>query len=248
MNKGVKSLLNKNNETAGSTYSKIRYCLCSTGLKQYSIEHVLEKVNECGLHGVEIWSGHIEQYLARGHSLDQLKKLLNSYQLVVPVISEYIYLSKEKEDYRQELERIKAAACWCNKLECPRIRIFLGHTSSQRALASEWELSIQRLNEALSISSSYGVKLAVEIHNNTFADTSDSLSAMFRDAKADGLELIFDGFNLFVDSLEPVPVLEQFFDVTRHVHFKDYKWNHQDWSLSIPVSVLQGDANHKEIL
>ncbi|MNI07904.1 3-dehydroshikimate dehydratase [compost metagenome] len=227
--------------------SKIRYSMCSTGLKQHSLEKVLEIASDCGLQGIEIWSGHIEEYLSRGHHLIELKSQLSSYQLEVPAISGYTYLSRD-EDYKEELNQIDTAAQWCRALDCPRIRTFLGHSSSQVILASEWEKSIQRLDEALGICESLDVKLAVEIHNHTFADTSDSLAAMFRDVKGVSLELIFDGFNLFVDSLEPIPVLEQFFSWIHHVHFKDYRWNHQDWSLSVPVPVLQGDGNHTAIL
>lgn len=226
--------------------SKIRYSMCSTGLKQHSLEQVLVIASDCRLQGIEIWSGHIEEYLSRGHHLIELKSQLSSYQLEVPAISGYTYLSKD-EDYKEELNQIDIAAQWCRALDCPRIRTFLGHTSSQVILASEWEQSIHRLDKAIDLCNSYDVKLAVEIHNNTFADTSDSLTAMLRDIKATGLELIFDGFNLFVDSLEPIPVLEQFYTMIHHVHFKDYRWNHQDWGQSVPVPVLQGDANHSAI-
>lgn len=227
---------------------KLRYSLCSTGLKQECIEQIVVRVKDCELDGIEIWSGHIERYLNKGQRIHQLRDLLLECQLEVPVISEYTYLSGDEEDYRRELERIQQASEWCNELGCPRIRTFLGDHSSQIALAKEWELVIHRLSEAITLCDKYGVKLAVEIHNNTFADTSSSIAAMLRDVPVSGLELIYDGFNLFVDSLAPVPVLEQFFPYVHHVHFKDYLWNHQDWSLSKPVPVLQGDAGHTSIL
>ncbi|MMZ60239.1 3-dehydroshikimate dehydratase [compost metagenome] len=221
--------------------------MCSTGLKQHSLEQVLEITAECGLQGIEIWSGHIEEYLSRGHTLAGLQEQLSNYLLEVPAISGYTYLSRD-EDWKEEIDQISIIAKWCRELDCPRIRTFFGHTSSQIILASEWEKSIHRLDEALRLCNSLDVKLAVEIHNNTFADTSDSLTAMFRDIKGEGLELIFDGFNLFVDSLEPIPVLEQFLPWIHHVHFKDYRWNPLDWGLSVPVPVLQGDGNHEAIL
>lgn len=226
----------------------LRYSLCSTGMKQKSIEQILVMAKDCELDGIEIWSGHIERFLSKGQRIHQLRDLLLEYQLEVPVISEYTYLSGNEEDYGKEIERIHLASEWCNELGCPRIRTFLGDHSSQVALAKEWELAIYRLGEAITLCDRYGVKLAVEIHNNTFADTASSLAAMFRDVHATGLELIYDGFNLFVDSLAPIPVLEQFFPYVHHVHFKDYLWNHQDWSLSKPVPILRGDAGHTAIL
>lgn len=92
-----------------------------------------------------------------------------------------------------------------------------------------------------------GVRLAVEMHNNTLADTKDSIAALLEHGGPE-LELIFDGFNFFVDQLDPLPALEQFYPRITHVHIKNYKWNHHDWAQSVPVPVLQGDSDQRAIL
>ncbi|MNJ54472.1 hypothetical protein D3C77_499120 [compost metagenome] len=51
-----------------------------------------------------------------------------------------------------------------------------------------------------------------------------------------------------MDQIDRLPVLEQFYSFITHVHFKDYHWNHEDWSKSEAVPVLQGDAGHPAIL
>lgn len=229
---------------------RIRFSMCSTGLKQEPIESVLDVAQGIGLQGIELWAGHLEEFQRRGGTPSDLRRLLESRGLEVPAISEYTYFSKGQEERKGELERIRRAAEWAAGIGCPRIRTFAGHQASRATLAVEWDGVVSGLSEALQLCRAQGVQLAVEIHNNTLADTPESLAALLRDVSGEGqgLELIYDGFNLFVDHLEPVPVLEQFFADIRHVHFKDYKWNHQDWGQSVPVPVLQGDAGHAAIL
>ncbi len=229
---------------------RIRYSMCSTGLKQEPLESVLTLAQGIGLQGIELWAGHLEEYCSRGGTPDSLQRLLENRGLEVPVISEYTYFSKGEEEKNAELERIRVAVEWAAGIGCPRIRTFAGHKASRTALAVEWDGVVSGLNEALEICRAQRIQLAIEIHNNTLADTSESLTDLLRDVPGEGqgLELIYDGFNLFVDDLEPIPVLEQFFSDISHVHFKDYHWNHQDWSQSVPVSVLQGDADHSVIL
>ncbi|WP_334072841.1 MULTISPECIES: sugar phosphate isomerase/epimerase family protein [Paenibacillus] len=226
----------------------LKFSLCSTGLKGETLENVLNLAADIGLQGVELWTGHIQSYLERGGSSGQLRGLLEQRGLRVPAISEYTYFSKGAEETSGELRRIQSAAVWARELGCPRIRSFAGHRPSRSTLAEEWDAVVSGLTEAVKICSSEGVRLAVEIHNHTLADTSESLAVLVRDVPAPGIELIYDGFNLFVDHLDPIPVLERFFTDIGHVHFKDYHWDHQDWSRSVPVPILQGDADHKAIL
>lgn len=225
----------------------LKFSFCSTGLKEEPLENVLNLAEEIGLQGVELWAGHIRSFLDGGGSLSQLRTLLEQRRLHVPAISEYTCFSKGAEETAGELKRIRTAAVWARELGCPRIRSFAGHRPSRSVLAEEWDAVVSGLTEAAKTCRSEGVRLAVEIHNNTLADTAESLAALVRDIPAPGIELIYDGFNLFVDHLDPVPVLKRFFADIGHVHFKDYHWNHEDWSRSEPVPIFQGDAAHNTI-
>ncbi|WP_196427153.1 sugar phosphate isomerase/epimerase family protein [Paenibacillus woosongensis] len=234
-------------QSDGDKQSSIRFSICTTGLKTMTIEQIAVKARGIGLQGVEIWRGHIEDYLNRGGTLGQLRVLLDSTQLQVPCISEYSYFTKGREAYQAELASLQYSAEWARALHCPRIRVFAGHVSSGKAAHDHWRMAAQGLQEARQICSVQGVSLAVEIHNNTLADTTDGLNRLLEPHEYE-IELIYDGFNLCVDRLDPLPVLEHFYPLVSHVHFKDYHWNHEDWSKSIAVPVLQGDANHAAIL
>ncbi|WP_110932997.1 sugar phosphate isomerase/epimerase family protein [Paenibacillus bouchesdurhonensis] len=232
-----------------SEQASIQFSICTTGLKSSRIEDILAEAKRLGLHGVEIWSGHIEEYLNQGGTLSELRAMLDINQLHVPSLSEYSYFTKSKEAYQADLISLQRSAEWAKALECPRIRTFAGHVSSREATNVHWEMAAAGLREALQCCGSQGVALAVEIHNNTLADRADSLNKLLLGCRDGTLfEFIYDGFNLFVDHIDPIPILEQFYPFINHVHFKDYHWNHDHWGRSKPVSVLQGDAGHSAIL
>lgn len=227
----------------------MKFSLCSTGLKSLTLEEVLAACKRLGLHGAELWIGHLEDFAHRGGTSAELRRLLDRHGLAVPAISAYTYFSGSDLECEQDVRRIRQAAEWAAAIDCPRIRTFAGHLASREASGRQWSRAVTGLGKALSACHEQGVKLAVEIHNQTFADTADSLVALIGQVGQPGeLELIYDGFNLFVDRLDPLPVLKRFYGFITHVHFKDYRWNHDNWALSKPIPVLQGDADHRSIL
>lgn len=270
--------------------SSIQFSICTTGLKSLTLEEIIAEARRLGLQGVEIWSGHIEDYLNRDGTLSELRALLDSNQLLVPSLSEYSYFTKSREAYQVDLACVQRSAKWAKALRCPRIRTFAGHVPSREATSEQWAMAAAGLHEALQSCSRQGVALAVEIHNNTLADTADSLDRLLQASRIrsfDGggtnliqslthfqsdkneakpekdrlnsdasdqdinvnteIEFIYDGFNLYVDHLDPISILKRFYPWISHVHFKDYHWDHEDWGKSKAVPVLQGDADHKAI-
>lgn len=228
--------------------SEIRFSICSTGFKTKSVEEVISIAVRLGVNGVELWTGHLEEYEQRGGTPDSLNQLLTHNQLSVPMLSGYTYFSKSREEFYEELVSIQTAVNWAQALGCPRIRTFAGHLPSGEAKEEHWERTIEGLSIASRQCQSVDVKLAVEIHNNTLADRENKIAELLEAIDEPGLELIYDGFNLHVDQLDPLPVLERFISVISHVHVKNYKWNHENWSASIPVPVFQGDTDHRLIV
>lgn len=228
--------------------SKIRFSICSTGFKTKTLEEVISIAVRLGLDGVELWTGHLEEYEHRGGTPDSLNQLLIHNQLSVPMLSGYTYFSKSQEEFQDELVSVRTAANWAQAIRCPRIRTFAGHLPSAEAEEEHWKRTIRGLSIASRECQSVNVKLAVEIHNNTLADREDKIGELLKAVDEPGLELIYDGFNLHVDQLDPLPPLERFIPMISHVHVKNYKWNHENWNASIPVSVFQGDTDHAMIV
>lgn len=222
----------------------MKFSICSTGLKGMSIEEVLEAAVRIELDGVELWDGHLEAYLDSGGTTYELGRYLLEHKLSVPAISTYAAFSQNEE---ADLQQVQRTARWAAELGCPRVRTFAGHLPSRESDRSIWNCVSSGLSEASKACAGHGVRLAIEMHNRTLADTLESIAKLL-DRGGPELELIFDGFNFFVDHLDPLPALNRFYPRITHVHFKNYKWNRQDWAQSVPVSVLQGDSDHRAIL
>lgn len=225
-----------------------KYSLCSTGLKSKSLLEVLDAAKSLSLDGVELWSQHIEDFVTQGGTLEEVRALLKERELEVPAIASYTYFSKCAEDIGEDMAEISRVAGLAQEVGSPRIRTFAGHVPSAHASAEEWNQTMNALREASARCAEAGIRLAVEIHNNTYADCLERIRALTEEAGSASMELIYDPFNLYVDRQDPMPVLTELYPWISHVHFKNYLWNHQNWSLSEPVPVLQGDCDHRTLI
>ncbi|USB31940.1 sugar phosphate isomerase/epimerase family protein [Paenibacillus sp. YPG26] len=225
-----------------------KYSICSTGLKSMPLVEVLDAAKNLSQDGVELWSQHLEDFVGQGGSLEEARELLAARGLEVPAIASYTYLSKSAEDIGADLVQLERAAELAQGVGSPRIRTFAGHVPSAHAGVEEWNRTMQGLREASDRCAFAGIRLAVEIHNNTYADRLDRIKAIIQEAGPGKLELIYDPFNLFVDRQDPVPVLGELSPWISHVHFKNYIWDHRNWNLSKPVPVLQGDCDHQGLI
>jgi 3-dehydroshikimate dehydratase len=226
----------------------LKWSLCSTGFKDQTIEQVLKIVQRLNLDGVELWSGHIEEYIDRHRSLDRLADLLKSYQISVPVISGYTYFSKSDDERNDSLVAIQSSMEYARKLNCKLIRTFAGHIASNEATWDQWKNTVMDLKQVMKAADHYEVNVAVEIHNNTYADNIESIRNICLDVDHPRLKLIFDGFNLFVDGIDQMEVLDPLYLWIDHVHLKNYHWDHEKWDKSIPMSILAGDVDNKALI
>ncbi|GIP21614.1 sugar phosphate isomerase/epimerase [Paenibacillus sp. J22TS3] len=225
-----------------------KYSMCSTGLKSRSLSEVMSTARDVGLDGVELWTQHVEDALKSGESLDQIKARLQETDLEVPALAAYTSFSKGPEEIAADLREIERAAELARGVGSPRIRTFAGHVPSAEAGLKEWEAAVNGIRQAACICAASGIRLAVEIHNRTYVDRLDRIKRLVDDVNEESLELIYDPFNLFVDHQDTLPALEVLYPWIKHVHFKNYQWNHQNWGLSVPVPILQGDCDHSLII
>ncbi|MFP7298118.1 sugar phosphate isomerase/epimerase family protein [Neobacillus niacini] len=226
----------------------MKISLCSTGFKDHSVENVLKLAYQLGLDGVELWTGHIEEYLERSNSLQNLNSLVRSYNLSIPAISPYTYFSKSEEEVIDSVTEIKRYTDIAFQLNCPLVRTFVGHYPSKEVSDEQWKRTIDHLKQAIQEVDQDDVNVGVEIHNNTFADTIESITKIVSEVNHPRLSLIFDGFNLYVDRLEQMEAFHTLHPFIQHVHLKNYRWNHEDWDQSIPTSIFGGDVDHKQLL
>ncbi|MBP2000959.1 3-dehydroshikimate dehydratase [Paenibacillus shirakamiensis] len=206
------------------------------------------------LDGIELWLGHLEMAVEHGHSREEIADQLKKANLTVPAIATYARFDAKIEglardsDVDSDLAIIHEAASWATALGSERVRTFAGQRPSQEYAPEERVLIATGLQLAAEICATHQVKLAVEIHNHTMADRAHSLQEMLEMSGHPAIELIYDPFNLYVDQVDRLSILESYYERIGHVHFKNYTWNRENWSASIPTSILAGDCDHLEIV
>ena len=228
----------------------MRWSVCATGFKDFSIEEVirwLEPWNSL-IHGLELWAGHIESFQTNHGPLDKLAKLLAGHGYCVPSVSGYTKFSGSAADVENDLKQFIRLLDVSRQLGSPMVRTFAGHVGSRHASPEMWMETVAALRKAVQAADMYEVNVAIEMHYDSFADDAEPIEQLFEDLAHPPAVLIYDSANLNADRLDPVSVLERTMSRVRHVHLKNYRWNHDNRYRSEPVPVFDGDVDNRAVL
>ena len=198
-----------------------RIAFCTVADEQGSLEELLPQITLAGYEGVEIWEPYISKFFSEGKRIADLKKLLQDYNLAVPVISTYFSFMEGEEKYRESLEHGRKVSEIARKLGCPYIRVLMDWIGSQEATASQWETGIRALKELAEIGKIYDVGLVLETHQNQLFDTTEMTLNVLREAGKDNIKINLDIFNLYWVGENPVESLESLFPYIAHIHLKN---------------------------
>jgi 3-dehydroshikimate dehydratase len=229
----------------------LKKSVCTSGFKDWPIEKVLEWVYPLGLNGIELWMGHIERYQAEHGPLDKLKARLQEYGLEVPAISGYTTFSggfSGERDLQQEFKSMNRLLDVARQLQCPLIRTFVGHISSRHASPEQWGQVVRDMKKVMSMADQYEVDIAVEVHYDTFADNTESIQNLIREVDHPRLKIVFDGANLNVERINQMDALPVLYPLVKHVHLKNYKWDHSNLYKSTPVPIFEGDIDNRALI
>lgn len=224
----------------------MKLSFCTTGSKKKHILDVISFAKEHSFDGIELWYGHIKQYIKEIGPLDRLDQQLQEEGIEVPAVS--LYTDFVSQDERQALKDVQRALSAARQLHSPLIRVFAGNLASHRTSPEKWERAVDQFQEAARLADSYEVDIGLEIHYDTYADTPEAALAFLEDVGHPQVRIIFDGSNLHVNHIDQMTALEKLYHTVSHIHLKNYHWNFDNWYLSKPVPVLQGDLQQEPLL
>lgn len=198
----------------------MKYSMCSAMTKERSLENVLELAHSLNLNGVEIWVGHIEQYLEKGNTLHDLARLLESLHLSCVGISPYLdFIDEEKQNSTQDM--VETCLGYCVALHCPMIRVFLGYKGSAEVSEKEWKYCVQTLKDAAKKAEAANVTLAIETHNDQPSDSAEKLLSLLDAVGSSAVQVLFDGVNMVSTGQKMMDVYVPLKDHVIHVHMKN---------------------------
>jgi 3-dehydroshikimate dehydratase len=229
----------------------LKRSVCTSGFKDWPIEHFLDWTRPLRLDGIELWMGHIERYQTEHGPLDKLKTKLQEYGLEVAAISGYTTFSggfSGERNLNQEFISINRLMDVAKQLQSPLIRSFLGHVSSRHASPEQWGQIVCDIKKVLQRADQFEVDVAIEVHYDTFIDNTESAQMLMHEVDHPRLSLVFDGANLNVERIDQLDALSVLFSRVKHVHIKNYRWDHSNWFKSIPVSILEGDIDNRSLI
>ncbi|WP_245632866.1 sugar phosphate isomerase/epimerase family protein [Alicyclobacillus kakegawensis] len=175
---------------------------------------------------------------------------LRASHIHIPVISGYTYFSDGAHGRNRDLEEFRKALQAAEILGARAVRTFFGHLPSHRASPELWDESLSALLQAVTLARAAGVEVWVETHYQTFADHPQAVLELMSAAGDENLHIIYDAANFHVDGVDPLAALSVLYPFVRHVHLKNYRWDHDCWYRSQPVSALSrhGDVDNISIL
>jgi len=202
----------------------MRFGICSTWNKKKTIEEIIEFAKGLSLDGIEIWDGHIDEYIYRnGCSVKNLKKLLDEKGLLCSAIAPYFNLL-DGEQRKVSIDSAEKCVNYARELDCRIIRTFVGSKPSRDVNDKEWEGVIEALKYMTAMVENSSIDFALETHYNQPTDRVENILNIIEKTKNTHLKVLFDGFNYFVDGFDMLEAYERLKDYIVHYHLKNYFW------------------------
>lgn len=201
----------------------MKYSMCSTWAKDKTLEEVLCIAKDLKMDGIELWSGHIDGFLEKERTLDDLADTLKEYGLECVVIAPYLNLI-DKNVQAENLSLARKCIAYAEALHCPVVRVFLGDKGSAEVTKDEWMCCFDALRVLGEEAQKAGVLLGIEAHYYHPSDTIHSILRILCAVQNPAVGLIFDGFNFYPSGLEMMDAYEKLKKYSIHYHMKNLKW------------------------
>lgn len=180
--------------------------------------------------GIELWGAHARNLAQQP---DRNADWLDTFGLKVPMISDYLPLDGDPETLRHKtVELCRLARRWRTR----KIRTFAGNRGSLAVSEEERQLIVDRLKEICAITAGYGIRLLVETHPKTLADTAASTLRLIEEVDHPAFAINFDTLHVWEGGDDPIVVHRQMKQHIRHYHLKNVR-DRSDLQVFEPANV-----------
>ncbi|MCJ2044077.1 sugar phosphate isomerase/epimerase [Methylobacterium sp. J-078] len=208
----------------------MRLSLCTISFRHHllSIGEIARFARGSGFDGIELWGVHARNIGPGDHGA-----WLAHYGLRVPMLSDYLLLDAPSEALTRSLaELCRLAEIW----QAPRLRTFAGSKASAATSTEERALIARRLRSAARTLSDHGLRLLVETHPGTLADTTDSLERLLDEVDHPALKVNFDILHVWEGGDDPRAAHDRLAEHIDYYHLKNVR-DRADLSVFEPANV-----------
>ncbi|MGO2746131.1 sugar phosphate isomerase/epimerase family protein [Microbacterium sp.] len=150
----------------------IRIGLCSVTFRQLTPEQIAPLAADAGLEVIE-WGGDVHVPPGDPERAAQISALTMDAGLAVSSYGSY-FRAGAAEPLTPILDSAQA-------LGADRVRVWAGQTGSPDATPDEYAQVVSRLRDAVDEASDRGIRLALEFHGGTLADTPEAVLCLLAD-------------------------------------------------------------------
>jgi 3-dehydroshikimate dehydratase len=190
------------------------------------LEEAIEAAGKIGYQGIEL-RARKDKHLpptASKERVKEIRRLVERAGLVVTGIASFTggYGILADEECGRELADFQRYVDMAQELGCDQVRHWPAWKASRDATAAEWERAVAWLRKAAQYAQPRGIKVAVEMHHGTFADTNARVLRILKDVGMPNVAFIHDAANLYHDGTPyGAEALFELRGVLCNVHCKD---------------------------
>lgn len=195
----------------------MKVALCSIAFRERLLEYSLDLACEAGLDGVEIWGR--EPHISEEYDENRVaaaRKMVVSHGLEVAVFGSYLRLGAVQSESMSLRDVLQIAT----GLEVQLVRVWAGDVGSDEADDALWKRTVEECRSAACAAEKMGLRLAVEMHTNTLADTARSAKRLIEDVARDNFGLNYQPLPDLDDNA--IKRLERVLPYVFHLHAQNY--------------------------
>ena len=199
------------------TGHQLKTALCTIAFRERLLEYSLDVACEAGFNGVEIWGRepHIsEEY--DGNRVAAARRMVTERGLEVAVFGSYLRFGA----IETETMPLRAVLQTAVGLDTPIIRVWASDVGSAEADEETWHDTVIQCREGAHAARKMGMRLAVEMHTKTLADTAESARRLVEDVECENFGLNFQALPRLDD--DPAERLNMVLPYVYHLHAQNY--------------------------
>jgi 3-dehydroshikimate dehydratase len=187
---------------------KISACSVAFRHMKVTAAKLAKYTRDAGFDGLEIWAPHARALVADWQALP--------HRPHVPMMAGYLPLGEDGFRAREAQALCVLAQAWGTT----QLRLFAGSAGSAAASPALRERIVVDLRQCAAIARDHGLKIAVETHPGTLADTPGATRALLDEVAHPALGVNFDILHVWESGAEPLEAYALLAKDVLHFHLK----------------------------
>jgi len=195
---------------------------CSIALRHSPVEEAVSRIALAGFSTIELWHPHIKEL-----SLEKLSQLADAWKemgIGISVLSPYFTFTRGRDKWLESISLADRSVVAARVLQAGKIRTFIDigpdGLPSQKAKPSDWRRACRALRTICAFDRS--LEFVIETHDNTLADTVDSVLRLVEETAEPNLKINFQANTDFMKR-GYIESLEELWPHVTHMHWQQMK-------------------------